>query len=195
MVGKREHEPLLSSASLPLDFNPLKAVFCYGLVTGEQGLVLPVAELKHLEQVLICRQTVLLKYRGLFPILSQTKLIRRHLRRVIVVTPKDATSLMPLSCTHLLFWKYPKLKDTIKSISQYFCSSVHSHWTVLCKISRLCPKHTHTEWVMVLIAPGCFCFVLDGAFAINSSVYFGPYTWCIMAHSIPLGWNSGPLIL
>lgn len=79
------------------------------------------------------------------------------------------------------FWKYPKLKDNIKSISQQFCSSVHSQWTVLCKISRLCPKHTHTERVMVLIAPGCFCVVLDGAFAITPVF--------ILAHAPGASWH------
>lgn len=57
-VGGRKARTCNSTVkSKSIDINPLKAVFCYGLVTEEQGLVLAVAEMKHLEQVLEYRMT------------------------------------------------------------------------------------------------------------------------------------------
>lgn len=63
---------------------------------------------------------------------------------------------------------------------------------VLCKISRVCPERTYrighgiNSFRMLLCCPWWrIC---------HTRVYFGPRTWCVMAHSSPWGWNRGPAV-
>lgn len=79
--GRKERVHQVKRKSI--DINPLKAVFCYGLVTEEQGLVLSVAEMKHLEQVLECRMTFFAEIQRTFPHFITNLFIRRHLREVL----------------------------------------------------------------------------------------------------------------
>lgn len=101
-----------------IDINPLKAVFCYGLVTEEQGLVLSLAEMKHLEQVLKCRMTFCWNTENF-------SLLYHKLNSLEGIYRERYCDMHRVWCfwTALLysFWKHPKFKNNIKSPSQQFC--------------------------------------------------------------------------